>query len=220
MHLWNLPPRLPSKRVLRPETSFLANAGVDIGRSLQHFVCFSGTLEDDSFARHVAGGDCRGTTVSEVGGAGNMIGDTISTVLLWILKVDLVILAAIGLGALALLARDSLRRLRGGIASNRFASQPVPDAVKSAASGCPHSLSCIEKGTCGSRPMCEIAYAEGSTSLVLISSEEVACPYRAASVHGQTCSCPVHCHLNAVRTRPPEGAHVPAAAPQPCCSMR
>jgi hypothetical protein len=119
-----------------------------------------------------------------------------------------------------MLVRDSLRRLRGGSASGQFGPHMVPDAVKSAASRCPHSHSCIEKGKCGSRRMCEIAYAEGTTSLVLITSEELTCPYRAATEHGQTCSCPVHCHLNAVYTRPPAEAPVPAAAPQPCCSTR
>jgi hypothetical protein len=123
-----------------------------------------------------------------------MIGDTFSVVLLWVLKAYLAVLVAAAVAAFTWLAVDSLRKRRQSPAEDT--RDPVPDIVKKAALQCPHSLSCIETGRCGDRPLCDVAYADGGESLVLASHERRACPYCTTTEHGHACVCPVHCHLN------------------------
>jgi hypothetical protein len=140
-----------------------------------------------------------------------MIGDTLSVVLLWVLKVHLLVLAVAAATMFAWLLRDSIRRRR---ASGTDATlDPVPDAVKNAASRCPHSFSCVETGMCGDRSLCEVAYADGDNSLVLVSRGKTACPYCTTTPHGHTCVCPVHCHLNSRTAARPDGCALEGFAP-------
>ncbi len=67
----------------------------------------------------------------------------------------------------------------------------VGPSVVAEAGRCLHAHSCLERGACGDKPLCDVLYADGENILFLCTEENRSCPYRLFYAGHEVCTCPV-----------------------------
>jgi hypothetical protein len=72
-----------------------------------------------------------------------------------------------------------------------------PDDVRADASKCPHHVSCLTTGLCGSSSLCGVQSSLGENMLFIelekdAGADVVLCPYFLSFGNGALCVCPTH----------------------------